>query len=151
MMSPNRITRPGHANRLASLVTVLLLGLPALGFAQGRGDPAAIQERINAEIDQVVEELELNEEEAEVTRTVLEHGAQERISVMREVRSSGGQMDRQAVGETMREIDQTTEDMLAEFLSEERMQAFREIREKRRAEARAQRQQGQRGRQAGGQ
>lgn len=134
--------------RMAFLLPALLLGLPVLALAQGRGDPAAMQERINAEIDQVIEELELTEDEAEVTRAILEQGAQERIAVMREMRSAGGQPNREEMREMMAEADLATEEMLAAFLSEEKMQAFREIREKRREEARAQR--GQRRRQAGG-
>lgn len=134
----------------AALMAILFLGLPGLALAQGRGDPAAMQERVNAEIDLVIEELELTEDEAEVTRTILEEGAQARIAVMREIRSSGERPDRQAMQETMAELDQTTEDMLAEFLSEEKVQAFRQLREERRAEARAQRGQGQGRRQGGG-
>jgi len=143
----------GTGARLAMLMSVLLLALPGLALAQGRGDPAAMQERIDAEIDQVIEELELNEDEAEVTRAILREGSQERIAVMREMRSSGGPPDRQAMREAMDEMDLTTEAMLAEFLSDDQMQAFREVREKRRTEARAQRGQGRgqgQGRRQGG-
>lgn len=139
-----------RARRLVYLTPVLLIGLPAFAFAQGRGDPAAIQERIDQEIDGIITELDLNEDEAEVTRTVLEHSAQERIEAMREMRSGGARPDRQLMRERMEEIDLTTEELLAEFLSEEKMQAFRTYREQRRAEARAQRGQRQRQRQGGG-
>ena len=123
----------------AWLVPILLIGFPGLSLAQGRGDPAAMQKRMDEEIDQMIEALELSEEEAEVTRAILEDSARERIARMREMRSSGERPDFEAMREAMEEIDLSTEAMLAEFLSEETMQAFRELREKRRAEARAQR------------
>ena len=132
-------TRRGRATRPVFLVPLLLVFLPALSLAQGRGDPAAIQERVNAEIDQVIDELDLSEDEAEVTRTILQDGADARIEYMQEIRSSGVRPDRQAMREKMEEIDATTEDMLGQYLSAEKMQEFREIREKRREEARAQR------------
>lgn len=129
-----------EARRRAILLPALLFTIPSLAFAQGRGaDPAAVQERINAEIDQVIEELQLSEDEAEVTRTVLQDGADARMEYMQEVRASGQRPDRETFQEKMSEIDAATEEMLAQYLSEEKMQAFRELREKRRTEARAQR------------
>jgi hypothetical protein len=120
-------------------VAVLLLATPDLATAQGRGDPAAIQKRISQEIDAVIEELELTDEEAAITRTILLDGAEQRIELMREMRSAGGQFNREAMRESMETIDLATEDMLGEFLSEEKMREFREIRERRREEARARR------------
>lgn len=125
--------------RVALSTAALLLALPGLGLCQGRGDPAAMQERINREIETVIDQLELTEEEADITRTILADGARQRIELMREMRSGGGQPDFRALRESMAEIDLATEELLGEFLSEETMKEFREIREKRREEARSRR------------
>ena len=105
-----------------ALLMVALAAAPALeAQAQrgGRGFGMSLDDQMTA----LTERLALDEEQVVKVREILEAQAESRRERLQGVRGSG---DRSAMMEMMRELQQETETKLAEVLSDEQLEKYRE-------------------------
>ena len=136
-MKPSLANIGNYMIKRVAMVFVLFafVATPA-AFAQGGGSQN-MEERMKAQIDEVVKALALSEEKSVQVRGILEEESRERMTIFQ---GSQGQ-DRNArrmMREEMNELGERTNEKLAAVLSEEEMEKYtkiqKEMQERRRAQ-----------------
>jgi hypothetical protein len=110
---------------MAVLGLALVFALPA--EAQQRRQGGGMGMNLDDQMAQLTEALDLDEEQAEAVRVVLDA----RMERMQEIRSSAGG-DREAMRAAMMEMREQTNAELAEILTEEQMTTYTELMARRR-------------------
>jgi hypothetical protein len=108
---------------------LLSLWLAPAMLAQGQGfSPERMQARMEANIEDTIQQLGLTEEKADLVRPILQASMEKRMAVMK------NRSGREAMRTKMQEIDKGTETELANVLSDEEMKAYKKLQEERRAQ-----------------
>lgn len=131
IMNPALFTK-----RVASLVMLVLLlsASPALAQRQGGQN---MQERLKAQIDEVVKGLALSEEKEVQVRGILEEQAKERATIFQGFQGQDRNA-RQMMREEMNELNKRTNEKLSAVLSEEEMKNYEKIQAEMRERQRSQ-------------
>ena len=130
-----------HTRRLPLVLLLLLAGFtsPALGQRAGGQN---MEERMQAEIEAVMDSLALSEEKDVQVRAILAEDLQERTSLMQDLRGQNRDA-RAAMREKMTALDAQTDEKLEAVLSAPEMEKYTRVRDELR--------ESQRGRPGGGQ
>ena len=108
---------------------LLSLWLAPTTLAQGQGfSPERMQARMEANIEDTIQQLGLTEEKADLVRPILQASMKKRMAVMK------NRPGREAMRTKMQEIDKDTETELANVLSDEEMKAHKKLQEERRSQ-----------------
>ncbi|MEM8484370.1 MAG: hypothetical protein AAF564_02420 [Bacteroidota bacterium] len=129
----------GKALKTLTLCVMLLLAGTLSAFAQRgeRGGGANMEERMKAQVEELVTALALPDEKSELVRGILSEEAKERTTIFSGFQGQDRNA-RQAMREEMNELTSRTNEKLAAVLSEEEMEKYTkiqaEMRERRRSE-----------------
>jgi len=110
----------------AVFMSALLLPVEAQQRGQ-RGQRGGRRPNLDDQIEALTTQLELTEEQAKSVRAVIEKQGQQRRELFR---NSGG--DREAMRAAMGDLQEATDSLLAEILTEDQMVKYKEIQSRRR-------------------